>query len=164
MTAKQVPDLHLSTAESTSDYFLDLEIFNRAPGTIENYRSTLTDLAAYAGRQGWPHLSEISKSHLRQYLVELKSRPRWFGQRDGTQRLLLRDPLPAEVLLQLVHGRRLYRRQPTGDIAHQKVPQRVSPRFQTWTSKSCFGSPTLTYSTRPHTDSGPSGTKRCYGC
>ena len=82
MAANQVIDLHLSIIETAQDFLLDLEIGNRAPGTIANYRYTVRDLGQFAQRNGWPAIAGINKGHLRQYMAELKKRPRWFGQRD----------------------------------------------------------------------------------
>jgi site-specific recombinase XerD len=47
-------------------------------------------LAEYAEAQRWPEVSQITVSHIEQYLVFLRERPRWFGKR-GDQKVPVSD-------------------------------------------------------------------------
>lgn len=44
----------------------------------------------YAEAQGWPETSQLTVSHIEQYLVYLRDRPRWFGKR-GHQKVPVSD-------------------------------------------------------------------------
>ena len=132
MVAKQDFDLHLTINEATQDFLLDLEIGNRAPGTISNYRDTVRELGQYAESHGWPPVAGISKVHLRQYMVDLKKRPRWHGLRDQGGRPL--SDAYYETLYRrikrffnwcLVEG--YAEHNPMSDIPRPKVEQRVIP-------------------------------------
>ena len=132
MTVKLVGNLHPSLHDVIRNFLLNLEISNRSPGTIENQRSTLGCMADFASEQQWPPLEKLNKTHLRQYLAALRTRPRWFGKRDAAQK-------PISDSYYKTHYRRLKRffnwcvaegfleQNPLADIPHPKVPQRVIP-------------------------------------
>ena len=46
---------------------------------------TLRLFADYAKAQGWPEVAELTTSHIEEYLVHLRERPRWFGKRGSQQ-------------------------------------------------------------------------------
>ena len=86
MSAKKVSDPHLYISEAVQHFLLDLEISNRAPGTIRNYDQALGELSAFAVQNRWPQLQDLTKVHLIQFLVHLKNRLRWNGRKRSDER------------------------------------------------------------------------------
>ena len=132
MSVKQVSGFCPFLREAVQEFLLDQEISNRAKGTIEAQRTVLGFMVDYAEAQEWPRVSAIGKSHLRQYLASIKGRPRWFGQRPGSER-------PISDAYYETNYRRIKRffnwclvegyvnQNPLAQISHPKIPTRVIP-------------------------------------
>ena len=73
MPAKKVSDPHLNFPEALQHYLLELEISNRAVGTIHYYAETIGELVAYADTEGWLSVQDITKTRLIKYLAHLKA-------------------------------------------------------------------------------------------
>ena len=132
MSAKQVMGLYLSIRDAVDNFLLDQEISNCAKGTIDSQRRVLGFMADFAEEMNWPPLEDIGKDEMRQYLVALKSRARWFDKRNV-------PTAPISDSYYETQYRRIKRffnwcvaegyteENPLSDIPHPKVPQRVVP-------------------------------------
>jgi site-specific recombinase XerD len=132
MTNKKVSGLCIPIKEGIEQFLLDLEIANRSPRTIAANRCTLGYMADYAGDNDWPDLSGVGKLHLRRYMVYLKGRPRWFGERAV-------DPRPISDSYYATNYRRIKRffgwcvsegfmgENPLADIPNPREGTRVIP-------------------------------------
>ena len=89
MTVKQ--DLHLcllSVREAGRGFIVSL----RAAGqTSQSYHSSLEIavalLADYAEGNGWPGLERLTTAHIEEYLILLRSRPKWFEIRKTLEKV-----------------------------------------------------------------------------
>ncbi len=89
MVVKQVVDLWLSgcsVRETAKEFLLDLKVAGRTQSTRVAYETCLAFLAEYAEANAWPPAAQLDASHLRSYLAHFKDRPRWFGERDASQK------------------------------------------------------------------------------
>lgn len=71
----------ISVRGAVSNFLLDLEISNRATGTIEGSRIVLGFLADFSEEREWPVLRDVTREQIREYLAAVRFRPRWFGKR-----------------------------------------------------------------------------------
>ena len=132
MPAKKVSDPHLNFPEALQHYLLELEISNRAAGTIHNYAETIGELAVYADTEGWLSVRDITKPRLIKYLAYLKIWPRWNGRNGQGER-------PISESYYEIHFRRIKTffnwclaeayvdSNPLAGISKPKVSERVIP-------------------------------------
>ena len=101
--------------------------------TIESYEFSLSLLATYADRQRWPAASVITTDHIVAYLVYLRTRPRWFGDRDAKH---LKPVSQSTVETQYRRIKRFFNwmvqreyieRNPLDIIPHPHVDERIIP-------------------------------------
>lgn len=78
----------LPLREAARGYIISLRASRYSPRYIGSVEMCLRFLADYAEAQGWLPVSEITATHLEEYLVYLQERPRWVGKADHQQKPL----------------------------------------------------------------------------
>jgi site-specific recombinase XerD len=71
-------------------YLISLKASSYSPRYIEAMELALRLLTDYAEAQGWSEVFQLTASHIEDYLVYLRERPRWFGKR-GRQKAPMSD-------------------------------------------------------------------------
>ena len=83
MAVKQVSDLCLR--EAGRGFIISLKASNRySTSYLESLERTVALVALYAEEIGWPTVTDLTVSHIEEYLTYLQTRPRWFGEREGS--------------------------------------------------------------------------------
>ena len=89
-------------------------------------------LSAFAEENGWPGISELTTSHIEEYLLYLQTRPRWFGKQGKT----LQPPSQSYIETQYRRLQRFFNwlvqrgyveRNPLDLIPHPHVDEKVIP-------------------------------------
>lgn len=72
----------LSLKEAVRGYLISLKASSYSPRYVEAMEMSLRLFTDYAEAKRWPEVSRLTVSHIEEYLVYLRERPRWFGNRD----------------------------------------------------------------------------------
>jgi len=75
--------------EVARGYLISLKVSRYSPRYVKAMELALCLFTDYAEAQGWQQVSQLTASHIKDYLVYLRERPRWFGKR-GCQKIPLK--------------------------------------------------------------------------
>ena len=115
---------NMSVREAGKGFLVSLEVANPSSGYVKVMEITLALLATFAEGQGWPDVSGIAASHIKEYLHYFARRKRRFGAHES------RKPI-SQSYLQTQH-RRLNRffgwLEERGYVEEKSNPLRLIPR------------------------------------
>lgn len=122
----------LTLREAARGYLISLKASRYSERYVEAMEMCLRLLADYVGARGWPSVSEMTASHIEEYLVYLQERFRWFGQRSHDQGPISSSSIETHYRrIKTFFGWLLSRGHVTANplslIGHPKVGERVIP-------------------------------------
>jgi len=122
----------LTPKEAVRGYLISLKASSYSPRYVEAMELALRLFTDYAEAQGWPEVDRLTASHIEDYLVYLRERPRWFGKR-GRQKTPMSDSSVETNYRRLktffcwLVERGHVSRNPLDIIKHPKFEERVIP-------------------------------------
>jgi site-specific recombinase XerD len=122
----------LSLREATRGYLISLKTSNYSPRYVEAMELALRLFTDYAEAKGWPQLSQLTVFHIKEYLVYLQERPRWFGKRDQQEHSVSASSVEThyrrlKTFFNWLVGRGHVARNPLDLVKHPKFEERVIP-------------------------------------
>ena len=73
---------NLPFRDAAKSFIISLRASNRyKPSYLSTLETSPAFLCELAEEQGWPGVSDLTTSHLEEYLAHFANRPRWFGER-----------------------------------------------------------------------------------
>ena len=122
-----------SVREASRGFIISLRASNRYKETyLEALERSLAFLSEFAERQHWPAVSELTTSHLEEYVASFATREKWFGERGpkGTRLSQSYDETQYRRLTRFFNWlkvRNHIEKNPLDLIPHPKIDERVIP-------------------------------------